>query len=95
MSEFNNRIDAQREILSIINNSKWKEELNGLSRGAIERWLLINNVSHTSEIATIINEAAEKLFFLANKSQEQVSSEYLDKSKEIAKLTNKLRCLSL
>lgn len=39
MSEFNNRIAAQRDILACINEKNWKEELFGLSSGAIDRWI--------------------------------------------------------
>jgi len=42
MSEFNNRIATQRNILLKVNGVKWAEELFGLSSGAIIRWARIN-----------------------------------------------------
>ena len=90
MSEFNNRISAQRDILSVVNSGQWAEELFGLSSGAIDRWVNANNLGKTTELVILINEAAEKLFFLSNKSQEQVTEEYKHLSAEVAELTRKI-----
>ncbi len=87
MSEFNNRISAQRDILSVVNSGQWTEELFGLSSGAIERWVSVNSLGKETDIVILINEAAGKLFFLSNKSQEQVTDEYKHLSAEVAALT--------
>ena len=87
MREFNNRIDAQREILSLVNGLDWKEELYGLSSGAIARWIKANGVDVSSELSKAVYESASKLFFLANKSQEQVTDEYRLLSAEVYDLT--------
>jgi hypothetical protein len=85
MSEFNNRIAAQRNVLQLVNKKGWaKEELFGLSRKAIERWITTNSVDPSSPIITLVESASSKLFFLANKSQEQVSEEYKSTANEIA-----------
>lgn len=87
MSEFNNRIAAQRTILHTVNQGdSFSEELFGLSRKAIDRWILANHIDSESRLVRLINEASEKLFFLANKSQEQVSEEYKAVSTEIEHL---------
>ena len=87
MSEFNNRIAAQRTILDVVNRGgSFPEELFGLSRKAIDRWILTNHIDSDSRLVILINEASEKLFFLANKSQEQVSEEYKTISTEIERL---------
>lgn len=90
MIEFNNRIDAQRVILNKVNNGTWQEELHGLSRGAIERWIRANQVDPNGKLVLAISEAADKLFFLANKSQEQVTDEYRLLSVEVNDLTLKI-----
>ncbi|MFL9582724.1 hypothetical protein [Stenotrophomonas sp. AB1(2024)] len=87
MSEFNNRIDAQRKILEIVNSHRWAEELFGLSSGALKRWADINGVSSGAPLCIALNEAAGKLFFLANKSQEQVTDEYQLLAAEVEELT--------
>lgn len=90
MNEFNNRIDAQRSILSLVNSRTWSEELYGLSSAAIERWVRVNGLAPASALALAVQESAEKLFFLANKSQEQVTAEYRLLSREVAQLTDRI-----
>ena len=77
MNEFNNRVEVQRLILRLVNQYVWeKEELFGLSSKAIERWVSANRVRPESSLVPIPVTASSKLFFLANKSQEQISPEY-------------------
>lgn len=91
MTEFSNRIDAQRHILQIVNNSiKNNEQLFSLSRKAITRWSSNNLIDPNSELVLNIVEASEKLFFLANKSQEQITHEYKIISMEIASITTNI-----
>lgn len=92
MTDFNNRISAQRKILSIINSVPWKEELFGLSSGSIERWTKSNGeIISSPKLINLINEAAGKLFFLANKSQEQITEDYKLLSLEVSEVTTKIK----
>ncbi len=85
MSEFNNRISAQRHVLRSVNRKGWeKEDLFGLSRKAIERWTTMNHLDPKSPLVTLVEGASSKLFFLANKSQEQISEQYKTTTSEIA-----------
>ena len=91
MSEFNNRIAAQRHILQIVNRKKWKkEELLGLSQKAIERWISVNQIHSESRLVGLVKTASSKLFFLANKSQEQISEEYKIISREIIDISREI-----
>jgi len=90
MSEFNNRIAAQRDILLIVNSIKWKEELFGLSSGAINRWINANDIKDDSALIELIQKAAENLFFLSNKSQEQITKEYKTLSRNVSDLATKI-----
>ncbi|MGF6183269.1 hypothetical protein ABIB42_004322 [Massilia sp. UYP32] len=90
MSEFNNRIDAQRAVLRIVNSKRWDEELLGLSNGAIERWMRANRLNAAENLSLAIYEAADKLFFLANKSQEQITEEYRMLSVQVSDLTDRI-----
>ena len=90
MSEFNNRIAAQREILLGVNSRDWKEELFGLSSGAIDRWINVNRLEVDSSLVKLIRQAAAKLFFLSNKSQEQVTEDYRLLSGEVSALTGQI-----
>lgn len=87
MDEFNNRMDAQRDILEVVNRQAgYSEELCGLSKKAIERWISSNQLNPKSEPCDILFQIAKKLFFLANKSQEQITEEYKALSSEISTL---------
>ena len=91
MSEFNNRIAAQRQILQVVNRKQWeKEELLGLSRKAIERWISVNRIHPESRLVELVGTASSKLFFLANKSQEQISDEYKMISREIMDISREI-----
>jgi len=84
MSDFNNRISAQRRILSLVNRSVSNgEALAGLSAAAIARWASSNRIDRNAEIVQQLENASEKLLFLANKSQEQVSDEYRLASRQL------------
>ncbi|BEP35313.1 hypothetical protein GmRootV59_22840 [Variovorax sp. V59] len=91
MTEFNNRIAAQREILLAVNSAHWREELYGMSSGALDRWVRANSLDRSSRLVNLLLEAAGKLFFLANKSQEQVTAEYRLRSSEVSGLTEEIR----
>jgi hypothetical protein len=92
MSEFNNRIDAQRQILRFVNCAgEMQEELFGLSTGALERWARVNELDDHSPLLALLKQAAAKLFFLSNKSQEQITDEYQSLSDEVADLTAQIR----
>jgi len=91
MSEFSNRISAQRHILQIVNRKRWeKEELLGLSSKAMERWISINQINPSCYLVELIKTASSQLFFLANKSQEQISEDYKMISQEISNISKKI-----
>lgn len=77
MSEFNNRMAAQRRIVHLVNDkAKGKEELFGLSRQTIDRWIIANGIDAESRLVALITDAAARIACLAMKSQEQVSEDY-------------------
>lgn len=92
MDEFNNRIDAQRQVLETVNQHEgFNEELCGLSRKALERWLSVNRMEPNCEVAMTLFQISSKLFFLSSKSQEQVTEEYRLLSDEVQSLRMKLQ----
>lgn len=93
MTEFNNRIEAQRTILHVVNSKSWVEQLFGLSGGAIDRWVRTNGLSTDEPLVVAVYDGASKLFFLANKSQEQVTEEYKLLSQTIETLIKKISSL--
>ncbi len=77
MSEFGDRIRLQREVLRVVNSVAWSEALLGLSEQAISRWVDRNRMPPRSELARRLRVASDRLGFLANNSQMQVSDDYL------------------
>ncbi|MCK0154813.1 hypothetical protein MWU49_13920 [Alcanivorax sp. S6407] len=91
MSEFNNRIIAQRDALKIINGSRlFLEPLMSLTEKAIERWSKSNQLDAHDPIITLLKSLSGTLFFLANKSQEQVTEDYKVLSDKVSKQLNGL-----
>ena len=90
MTEFVNRMAAQRRLLRVVNDRPWAEELFGISNSAIQRWAAINQLSRESEGVRLLLAASEALSFLATRSQEQVSGEYTRVSAEVEILTRRL-----
>ena len=91
MSEFNSRIAAQRHLLQLVNRRNWGvEELFGLSTKAIERWASVNRIDSEAPVVRLVKDASAKLFFLANKSQEQICEEYRAVSKDIATIAERI-----
>ena len=87
MHEFNNRIQAQRSVLQIVNSKAWKrEELCGISGKAIERWAMANTIEPRSRLVVLLRSVADELFFVANKSQEQITDEYRARSRRVESL---------
>jgi len=84
-AEFNSRVDLQREVIKILNQKDFKNKLNGLSKPTIDSWLVNNNISNDL-LKNSLFTISEKLFFIANKSQDQVTDEY--KNLQISVKTN-------
>lgn len=92
MDEFLNRITAQRRVINMINKEqKFSSPLVGLSVKSLQRWKQENSVSDNSEILKSLMMISSKLFFLANKSQEQITDEYKLLSKYVNELIDQLR----
>lgn len=91
MDEFLNRITAQRKVINIVNGkTKNSFPLVGLSSKSIQRWKLENSISNDSELMKALISISSQLFFLANRSQEQVTNEYRLLSKSISDLIDNL-----
>ncbi|KTS29516.1 hypothetical protein [Pantoea stewartii] len=94
MNEFLNRIDAQRNILKIVNDFEWPiEPLNSMTSKSINRWAEKNSIKSDDELVFLLVKAADKLFFLANKSQEQITDDYKKISSEVSAITLKIQKL--
>lgn len=91
MSEFNNRIELQREVIKIVNKGEFEFQITGLSKNSIQRWLMDNKLDTESELTKLLYKISGKLFFLANKSQEQITDSYRNLSIDVSNLVQDLR----
>ncbi|WP_177734723.1 hypothetical protein [Flavobacterium inviolabile] len=89
-AEFNSRVDLQREVIKIINKKSFKHQLTGLSKPAIDIWCMNNNVSD-GLLKCNLFVISEKLFFIANKSQDQITEEYKDLQVSVRKNIEELK----
>lgn len=86
MGEFNNRISAQRDALKIVNGSElFVEPLLSLTEKAIDRWCKNNKLDAQNALVVLLKSMSSTLFFLANKSQEQVTEDYKVLSEKVSK----------
>lgn len=74
-AEFNSRVDLQRQVLKLVNYANFNTQLAGLSKSALDNWIFSNNIKN-EELVNSLYKIAEKLFFIANKSQDQITEEY-------------------
>ncbi len=92
MNEFNNRIIAQRNALTIVNGSGlFIEPLLSLTEKAIERWSRNNGVDNRDLLVVLLKSMSGTLFFLANKSQEQVTEDYKALSEKVDNQLSELK----
>lgn len=87
--EFNNRVSLQRKVIKEVNNYNFPYPLTGLSEISIKNFSSLNRLNNS--IGDTLLKISEKLFFLANKSQEQITSEYKTLNSDVNLLTDKLK----
>ncbi|AVR45428.1 hypothetical protein C7S20_09180 [Christiangramia fulva] len=91
MREFLNRIDVQRKVINEINSKRFHFPLVGLSKQSIDRWQTENSIKNDTRLLNLLLDISAKLFFLSNKSQEQITEDYKNKSLEISELIEALK----
>ncbi len=78
MDEFLGRMATQRRVLNIVNSKiVAREKLFGLSANAIDRWAATNQLGPSSELTLLLKVISSELFFMATRSQEPVSADYV------------------
>jgi hypothetical protein len=92
VNDFNNRIESQRKLLHVVNSTSWPvEQLFSLSDGSIRRWILANSLEINSKVVVLVFRASEILSFLANMSQEQITSDYQLRSQDFSLVIEEMR----
>ncbi|HMH11717.1 MAG TPA: hypothetical protein VK578_01295 [Edaphobacter sp.] len=92
MSEFTNRVEAQRRLLKIVNaKKKHGEELFSLSDSAIQRWSSVNGVDPSSRVVDLLKKASDRVFVMANHSDAPIADEYLLTVEELCHIGDELK----
>lgn len=79
-------------ILSTINQKKKiKEQLHGLSEGAIKNWIDRNGHKNNEELIKLVFKTAKLTHALADVSNEVFNSPEIESSNEILSLNNRIR----
>jgi len=87
MNEFNNRVDAQRQLLKIVNDRvKGKEELFSMSQKGIARWTAVNGIDTSSRLVQLLDSASRRIFVMANLSDDPIASEYRMNQDEVIRI---------
>ncbi|HDI3323465.1 TPA: hypothetical protein PMD23_003663, partial [Vibrio cholerae] len=78
---------SQREAVKIVNGfNLYDEPLFSLTEKSITRWVSVNQIDPNSEHVNLLIQTSKRLFFLANKSQEQITDDYKKLSKDVEEL---------
>jgi hypothetical protein len=92
MSEFSSRVDAQRQILKIVNESTCKtEQLFALSGKAIQRWSAANEISSSTKLIRLLHAASAQIFVMANHSDDPIAGTYLLTKERVTAIGDQIR----
>ena len=92
MDEFNNRVDAQRQILRTINERTWKgEQLFALNTKAVQRWSSVNRIEASTRLVKLLSAASAQIFIMANHSDDPVAGTYIITTERVNAIENQIR----
>ncbi len=92
MSEFSSRVDAQRQILRVVNNKPWKsEQLFALSTKAIRRWVFANHIDASTRLVKLLDAASAQIFVMANHSDDPITGTYVLTRDRVLAIENQIR----
>lgn len=91
MGELDSRIEMQRRVLALVNgHTSAAERLFGLSHKAIDRWVSANGLERGKPLVVMLMTIADRLSFLAAKSQDHLSQQRMLAVDEIEKVFGEL-----
>lgn len=90
--EYVSRMAAQRQALNLVNSfDRSGEQLNGLSRHAIQRWFDQSGFPEKMLIKSHLEKLSLKLSFLASESQQQITPKYRATSEQYFEILHDLK----
>ena len=92
MGEFSNRVEAQRQILKVINGRRWSgEQLFAVSTKAIQRWALSNGIENSAPLVKFLNSASAQIFVMANHSDDPIAGSYVLSKQRVVAISEQLK----
>ena len=92
MNEFNGRLEAQRRILKVVNESSTQnEQLFALNLKAISRWGTANGHDSSAAVTRLLSEASSNVFAMANNSDDPIAGSYAISTKRLRVLEDQIR----
>ena len=92
MSEFSSRVDAQRQILRVVNDKPWKsEQLFALNTKAIQRWTSANHIDASTRLVKLLDAASAQIFVMANHSDDPIAGTYVLTRERVAAIESQIR----
>ena len=77
MGEFSSRVEAQRQILKVVNSRDWpREQLFAVTAAAIQRWASTNGLDTSAAVVKLLNSASAQIFVMANHSDDPIAGIY-------------------
>jgi hypothetical protein len=77
MGEFSSRVEAQRQILKVVNSRDWSgEQLFAVTTAAIQRWASTNGLDTSTAVVKLLHSASAQIFVMANHSDDPIAGTY-------------------
>jgi hypothetical protein len=91
MGEFSSRVEAQRQILKVVNGRPWpREQLFALTTAAIQRWTSANGVDASTTFVKLLNSASAQIFVMANHSDDPIAGSYALSKQKVAAIAQQV-----
>jgi hypothetical protein len=92
MGEFSSRVEAQRQILKVVNSRDWLgEQLFAVTTTAIQRWASTNGFDTSTTIVKLLHSASAQIFVMANHSDDPIAGTYAMSKQRVVVLARQLQ----
>jgi hypothetical protein len=92
MGEFSSRVEAQRQILKVVNSRDWSgEQLFAITTPAIQRWASTNGLDTSTAIVKLLHSASAQIFVMANHSDDPIAGSYALSKQKVLSIAQQVR----
>ena len=92
MGELSSRVEAQRQILKVVNSRDWSgEQLFAMTTAAIQRWASTNGLDASTAVVKLLHSASAQIFVMANHSDDPIAGTYALSKQRVVVLARKVQ----